>query len=137
MVFRKMFGLFFMLLLLFGFLGLINNNRQNTYMQGYIAGQQSVVTSGDGSITAVSPPTSPTQLTDTHRFSFFGGLLKFFVFFFGFIFFIKITGMLIGGKHRRRHKGWHHAHHWGNWQKQGHKPPWYDTDDADEPIMKA
>lgn len=130
---RRIFGVLFLFLVLGGFFGLVNNSRgQDAYTQGYIAGQQSVSNNEDGTGTAVSPPPP----TSNREFSFFGGLFKFFLFFFGFMFLIGMLGKAFGGKHRRHYKGeWNHD--WGNWQKQAGKPPWFDKNDNDEPIMKA
>ena len=133
MFFRRLFGAFFLFLLLGGVFGLFNGRSQNAYTQGYIAGQQSV-TVEDGANTAVPPAPQPYQ---NSGFGFFGGIVKFFAFFFGFIFLIGFMGMVFGCKHRKHKKGWHHAHHWGNWEKGGEKPPWYDPNDNDEPVMKA
>lgn len=136
MFFRRLFGVFFIFLLLGGVFSLFNGNgrSQDAYMQGYIAGQQSVTTE-DGATTIVAP--APQPYANRHSgFGFLGGIVKFFTFFFGFMFLIGFMGMLFGCK-RGKHHGWHHARHWGNWQKGDKNPPWYDHNDNDEPVMKA
>ncbi len=107
---------------------------QNGYAQGYVAGQQSVI-SEDGS-TAVSPP-QPLPHAPVRGGSMFSGLLMFLALFFGFMMFIGLMGMIFGRKHLR-----HHGRHWHGWQKDWHqewqgRPPHWDDDFKDEPVMKA
>ena len=144
MFFRRMFGVFFLALVFFGFFGLVNNNRApDAYTQGYIAGQQSVVVGEDGAVTAVSPP-APTA---PHQSGF--GFIKLFglfifggMFLFGMMIFFGFMKMMCG-KHGWRKGdwnkgGWHHARHWGEWQAKGDKEAWYDEHGpSDEPVMKA
>ena len=130
---RRIFGALFLLLVLGGFFGLVNNNAgQDAYTQGYLAGQQSVTGGEDGGTAVTPPPTAPQR-----EFSFFRGLFKLFLFFFGFMFFIGIMSKAFGGKHHRRHHKSDWNHDWGSWHKNAGKPPWYDQDDSDEPVMKA
>ena len=101
---------------------------QAGYVQGFVAGQQSVQAAEDG--TAVVLPPAPSYHPG---FSFFSFLVKGFVLFFGFM---LLMGLLFG--RGRCHKGhgrrWHKWHE--EWHQAGHKPPWFDPD-ADEPVMKA
>ncbi|HRQ39527.1 MAG TPA: hypothetical protein PLD25_16585 [Chloroflexota bacterium] len=142
MFFRKIFGLFFILLLfgaLFGMNGRNQSQFQAGYVQGYVAGQQSMQTAEGG--TAVAPPPAPYYPTYHYPgYSFFSFFIKGFVLFFGFM---LLMGLLFG--RGRRHGGhgpkplrvgrrWHKWHE--EWHQAGHKPPWYDAD-ADEPVMKA
>jgi hypothetical protein len=134
MVFRKLFGLFIILLILGGLFGWGRRNEyQAGYAQGYVAGQQSVAQGEDGG-TAVSPPVTPHYPAYHYRgFGFFEFLFKGFFLFMGFM---LLMGLLFGrghwhGKHGRHHHKWHHE-----WHKSSQKPPWYD-DEADEPLMKA
>lgn len=131
MFFRRLFFLFFALLFLgalFGMNGRSQSQYQAGYVNGFVAGQQSMQAAEGG--TAVVPPPAPSH----PGFSFFGFLLKSFLFFFGFIFLIGLLfrlGRRHGGGHGRCWQKWHEE-----WHQAGHKPPWYDVD-ADEPVMKA
>ncbi|MBX3056987.1 MAG: hypothetical protein KF770_10990 [Anaerolineae bacterium] len=133
MFFRRLFFLFFALLFLgalFGMNGRSQSQFQAGYVQGFMAGQQSIQVAEGG--TAVAPPPAPSYPTYHPGFSFFGFLLKGFLLFFGFMLLMGLffgRGRWHGGGHGRC---WQKAHH--EWQQTGHKPPWFD---ADEPVMKA
>lgn len=132
MFFRRLFFLFFALLFLgalFGMNGRSQSQYQTGYVQGFVAGQQSMQAIEGG--TAVVPPSPPDYHLGSSFFDFF---IKGFVLFFGFM---LLMGLVFG--RGRRHGGghgrcWQKAHH--KWHQTGHKPPWYDVD-ADEPVMKA
>ncbi len=138
MFFRRLFFLFFALLILgalFGMNGRSQSQYQAGYVQGFVAGQQSMQAAEGG--TAVAPPPAPSYYPG---FSFFGFLIKGFAFFFGFM---LLVGLLFrlgqchkghGPKPLRVRRRWHQWHE--EWHQAGHKPPWYDVD-ADEPVMKA
>lgn len=145
MFFRRVFTAFLLMFVFFGAFGLMNSNRgQEAYMQGYVAGQQSVVQGEDRANTAVSPipPAAPTH----NGF----GFLKIFPLFllcgmglFGMMLFFGFMKAACG-KHGWHEKGWHHEHHWqgwspkGDWPTKGDKEKWYDEHGpSDEPVMKA
>ncbi len=118
--FRKLFGLFFIGLLVFGLLGIFGRSGhrqyQEAYRQGYIDGQQAAASSegtADGSQS--TPKAVPDGVPGAHVFYrghgfFFPGFGLLFclipLFFFGLFF----MGM---GK-RRRHKGHWSDKHWGH-----------------------
>lgn len=137
MFFRKFIWLFGLLLIGGAFFlnSRQDNAYQNGYAQGYIAGQQSVI-SEDGA-TAVAPAQQPITPAPVRGDTFFSVLFKMFVFFFGFMLFIGLMFRLFGGKHWR-----HHGRHWHGWQKDWHqewhgRPPRWEDDLKDEPVMKA
>ena len=144
MIFRKLFGLGFLAIMLFAFLGAFGSMRQartnDAYLAGYLAGQQATA-SEDGTVNP-APPMSPYGY-DTHyrgHRGFFPGaglllcILPFM--FFGFM------SMMFGCK--RRH--WKHGpggpggpgnwHHRGPWQGGG-KPVWEDDEFENEPPKEA
>ena len=143
MIFRKLFGLGFLAIMLFAFFGAFGSMRQartnDAYMAGYLAGQQAAV-SEDGNA-ATAPPASAYDY-DTHyrgHRGFFPGaglllcILPFM--FFGFM------SMIFGSKHHRRHgpcgpRGPEHWHHHGPW-KGNAKPVWDDDDFTNEPPKEA
>lgn len=131
MMFRKLFGLGFLALFFFAFLGLVTSGGRSSgeaaWMQGYIAGQQAAGGGEDGTTVVVAPEFSAGYGRVFGRTHFFPTLLvltclvPFFLM--GFFF-------LMGKKHWR--------HKYGRWHHHGNKAPWIDSDDlSDEPIMKA
>ncbi len=139
MFFRRIFAVFFLMLLFFGAFGVLSSNRgQEAYMQGYVAGQQSVVQGEDGAVTAVSPaPLTTTSQSGFSGFRFFALFILGGMFLFGMMMFFGFMKMMCG-KRGWREKGWHHGKHWGNWQPKGDKEQWYDEHGAsEEPVMKA
>jgi hypothetical protein len=140
MIFKKLFGLGFLAIMLFAFLGAFGSMRQartdEAYRQGYLAGQQAAAASEDGTVNT-SPPMSPYGY-DTH----YGGHRGFFpgaglflcllpLMFFGFM------SMMFGCK--RRH--WKYGpggsgHHHAPW-KGGGKPVWEDDEFENEPPKEA
>ncbi|MCP4358643.1 MAG: hypothetical protein GY796_11550 [Chloroflexi bacterium] len=143
MFFRKMIGLFFMFILLGGFISMAGRGQHQTgYTQGYIAGQQAAVNAANSedSGTAVTPPVPHFPTRHYTGFSFFGFIAKAFGFFFMAMLFMGAMGLIFGRRH------WRHCGHgrkeWKQWKKEWHKhgrrPPWHNDDDwSDEPIMKA
>ncbi len=142
----RFFGLLLAMLLVVGLLGLAGSSVYRAgWTQGYFVGK--VADGGEaGATTVVSPEPAPGRaLGYGHGFSpagsFFGGMVKFFVFFIAIGMFFKFIGMLMWRK--GGHKGWHSGRgRHGGWGKHGHwgkhhdhTPPWYD-DDSEEP-MKA
>ena len=160
--FRKLFGLFFLGILVLGFLGLFgrgghggHGRYQSAYHQGFIDGQQSVATNSEAAPAGAEKTTTatPNQIPGANVYFrgygfFFPGFGLMFclipLFFFGLFF-------MVFGKRRRHHRGhWgHHRRGQGPW---GHGPCGHrmdrekspqekspdDIDDGpDEPIMRA
>jgi len=158
--FRKLFGLFFLTLLILGVIGLFSRSGpdqyQAAYQEGFIAGQQAAVNSGQAAPAGVEESTTvaPTGQPGTqifyrgHGFFFpgFGLLLCLMpLFFFGLLF-------MVFGKRRRygRHGHWGHYRRgygpcgpgpWGrreNWDDSPKEKSPEDIDDgSDEPIRHA
>ena len=157
--FRKLFGLFFVGLLifgLFGFFGRMGYGRYQTgYQQGFIAGQQAAAVGGTSAQTGAAPTTAvPAPYPGAslyfrgHGFFFPGfGLFLCLIP----LFFIGLLSMAFGGRRRygRRHH-WrggpcgpgprHHHHRWPGEDPREKSPD--DIDDgrdggADGPVMYA
>lgn len=123
--FRKLFGLIFFGLLIFGLFGMFGRGRhhqyQEAYRQGYVDGQQAAVgseESADG--TQSAPKAVPDGVPGTHVFYrghgfFFPGFGMFLCLIPLFLFGLFFSGM---GK-RRWHKG--HRGHWNH--KHGGRGP--------------
>lgn len=160
--FRKLFGLFFVGLLIFGLFGIFgrsgHHRYQEAYRQGYTDGQKSMTNSEAAAEGAESAPKAvPDGVPGAHVFYrghgfFFPGFGLLFclipLFFFG----MFMMGM---GKHHRRngHRGhWKHGHwghgpcgprHWDRRDKQEDGPKEKSPEDIDdgprqdEPIYRA
>ena len=127
--FRKLFGLFFVGLLIFGLFGFIGRGRhgrtQSAYQQGFFDGQQAAavnsekgVESSEGTSTTAPVGTSGTQVYYRGHDFFFPGSV--FLFCLMPLFFAGMLFMLFG---KRR---WHgqYAHH-GRWgHHKGGRGPW-------------
>jgi hypothetical protein len=141
MIFKKLFGLGFLTIMLFAFLGLFvgpaRESRTNeAYRQGYIDGQQTAAS--EEGIANTVPPASAYGY-DTHRrwhSGFFPGplllcLLPFM--FFG------LMSMMFGCKSRHWKHEPHGPEHWhqhGPW-KGNAKPVWDDDEFTSEPPKEA
>ena len=161
--FRKLFGLFFLGILilgLFGFLGRGGYGRnQSAYQQGFLAGQQAAAASNEaspegagGTITAApNQPAYENVYSRGHGF-FFPGFALFFclipIFLLGF-FMIMGKRRWHGHRHHRGHWGHHRGGYgpWGQGPCGRHGEDWEDSpkekspddidDGPDEPIMRA
>jgi hypothetical protein len=156
--FRKLFGLFFLGLLLFGVLGFFGRSGQHrtqeAYQQGFMAGQQAAAASSE----TKAEGAQETMTTVPHRTPganvYFRGHGFFFPSF-GLLFCLVplfMIGLLFtfGGK-RRWHKHGHHPGHWGRgpcgpgrWgphdggeESAKEKSPEDIDDSQDEPVMRV
>jgi hypothetical protein len=155
MFFKKLFGLFFIGLLIFSLLGLFGRSAgpgfNDAYRQGFLDGQQSAVAAGEsaeGAKTAVpnAAPSGTNIYYRDHGFFFPGPPLLLCLvplFAFGFM-------MLASGKRRRGYRGgwgpggpggpcgpWRHGP-WGQWEDDPKEKSPDDIDDGPaEPAMQA
>ena len=136
MFFRKIFGLFLILLVLGGLFGLSGQNRyQDAWQQGYIAGQQAVA--GQDGTTATAPPAAPYGPYGYYpaRLGFFGFLFKGLGLFFLFWLMVGFLGLLFGRRFWR-----HGGKKWAKWHRhapESGRPRWHDDDLGDEQVMKV
>ena len=145
MIFRKLFKLGFLAIMLFAFLGAFGSMRQSrtndAYMAGYFAGQQAAA-SEDGTVNP-APPMSPYGYNTHYRGhgGFFpgAGLLLCILPFLFFGFMSMIFGCKKGhwkhgpgSEHWKQHGPWQH----GRWQGGG-KPVWEDENFENEPPKEA
>lgn len=161
--FRKLFGLFFLGLLiwgLFGFFGRMGHGRyESAYQQGFIAGQQAAaaesgaVAETGGAVSSAVPSAAPgaNVYFRGHGFFFpgFGLLLCLIPFFF-----IGLLSMAFGGRRRHRRyrhwrggpcgaRSWRHEERWEEGAEESGKEK--SPDDIDDgrdgrsgkPIMRA
>ena len=136
----RFFGLLLAMLLVVGLLGLAGSSIYRAgWTQGYFIGKISDA-GEDGQTTVVTPDPLPGRPAVygwglSPGGSFFGAIVKIFLFIFLIGMFFKFIGLLFWRK-----RGWHNHGHpggrggWGG--HHGHRPPWYD-DDSEEPVMKA
>jgi hypothetical protein len=143
-MFRGRFlGFLFIMLLAVGLLGLAGSSIYRAgWTQGYFIGKVSDGAAA-GETTVVTPDTAPGQPAHYGRGfslagSFFGTVVKCFVFLLAIGMFFKFIGFLMWrkGGHRGWPKGgghgrWHKHGHWG--KHHDHTPPWYDAE-SDEPL---
>jgi len=137
-MFRGRFlGLLFAMLLVVGLLGLAGSSIYRAgWTQGYFVGK---VSDGEAGETAVvTPDSAPGRTLHYGRGlspvdTFFGTVVKCFLFLFLIGMFFKFIGLLMWRKGGHRGWGKHKHSHWA--KHHGHTPPWYD-DDSEEP-MKA
>jgi hypothetical protein len=138
MFLRRIFGLFIVLLVLGGLFSMNGRNQygyQAGYVQGFVAGQQAASGGEVGGTAVVLPPAPAYPTYHYPGFSFFGFLFKGLV---SFMFIMLLLGLLFGRGHRHGRRGHHKWHKWQEeWHQSGHKPPWYNDDQTDEPVMKA
>lgn len=157
--FRKLFGLFFMALLILGVFGLFgrmgHGRYESAYRQGFIAGQQAAAASDATAESGAAPvPAAPGAYPGAnvyfrgHGFFFpgFGLLLCLIPFFF-----IGLMFMAFGGRrrHGRPYRHWRGGpcgpgpwRHHRRWEEKGKEKSPDDIDDgrdvgADGPIMHA
>ena len=143
-MFRKLFGVGLLVLLLTGLFGGLGGRRSEAaYYEGYAAGLQAQVSESAAEGTETVPPAVPSHDRFGHGRFLGWGILGIFAFFFKFFFFLlllKIVFRLLFGR-RWRHRGgpWgHHHKHWqGHHDRPGKEksPKWMDDSDDDEPIM--
>lgn len=139
-MFRGRFlGLLFAALLVAGLLGLAGSSIYRAgWTDGYFLGKVSDGAAA-GETTVITPDSAPGRSLHYGRgFSpastFFGTVVKCFLFLFLIAMFFKFIGFLMWRK--GGHRGWHKHGGYGRWRKHyGQTPPWYD-DESDEP-MKA
>mgnify|MGYP001818095503 CR=1 FL=1 len=141
--FRKLFGLFFVGLLIFGLWGLFGRaaagRYQNAYQQGFVAGQQAAASSKEGVAAgaAEAAPAAPdghqgTQVYYRGHSFFFPG--------FGLLFCLIplfFLGLMFMGFGKRR---WHkHGYRGGPWRHGpcGPGPRRYEAERADSPKEKS
>jgi hypothetical protein len=146
MIFRKLFGLFFLGLLVFGLVGLISAGGRSRYqaawLEGYAAGQQAAVSAEQGTTGgaqgAAVPAAPPAPVYGFGHGWFFPGFGMFFCFLPLFLF--GLPFLFFGRRHGRRghwhgHRGWRGHEHQQPPRQSGH---WADFDDwPDEPVQKA
>ncbi len=140
-MFRGRFiGALLALLLIIGLFGLASSTIYRAgWTEGYVVGKAS-----DGAASAETTVVVPEEAPGRSfgpRYGFhpaggfFGGIVKFFVFFLAIAMFFKFMGLLFW----RKRGGWGHHHKWHRHHGWGHgddKPPWY-GDESEEPVMKA
>lgn len=142
-MFRGRFlGFLFAMLLVVGLLGLAGSSIYRAgWTQGYFVGK----VSDGGESAAVTPEAAPGRALHygggfSRADSFFGTVVKCFLFLFLIAMFFKFIGLLMWRKGRYgwgRHgrwgasSGWRKHKHWSKHHE--HTPPWYD-DESDEPM---
>jgi hypothetical protein len=129
---RRFFRMVLVLLLMLALFGIVSRTAYNAgWTQGYFFSQQSAGGAEGG--TAVPYPYAHHGYPGWGLGRVLFGGLSFLAF--GLFSFLAL-GFL--GRHFLFRRGWKKEKWQGKWQyHHGHTPPWFDVDDADEPIMKA
>lgn len=153
-MFRRIFGIGLLILLLMGILGGFGGRTRAAYYEGYSAGLRAQ-TSESGEEGAETAVPSPSHYDGFGHGRFFGwgvlGVLGIFAIFFkiGFFFLLAMLFMrLIFGRHGRHRGGpwrrgpwghgpWGHHPRWHGHEGPGKEksPKWMNDSDDDEPVM--
>ncbi|MCB8949402.1 MAG: hypothetical protein H6653_15435 [Ardenticatenaceae bacterium] len=147
-MFRRIFGVGLLILLLMGIFGGFGSRTRAAYYEGYADGmsaQTSAAAEDDGTAVPVYPP--HYDGFGHGRFLGWGalGILGIFAFFFKIAFFFLLAMIvlrLIFGRRRWRRGPWQGHGPWGHHHKHGHHGPgpekgskWMHDSDDDEPVM--
>ncbi|WP_420627724.1 hypothetical protein [Candidatus Leptofilum sp.] len=141
-MFRKIFGIGLLILLLMGLFGGFGSRSRAAYYEGYSDGLQAQTSESAEEGAEAAPPAAAYRDGYGHGRFIGWGILGIFAIFFkiGFFFLLAMLIMRLIFGRRRWHKGgpwgrggWHkHSHHRPGREKS---PKWMDDSDDDEPVM--